>query len=368
MRPREVAREALRNLWAGVGHSLIWMGATALLLGGLVVFDARQLVQANLNIDRWRSSGASVMVAYAAGSIDGNACERLGRVPGITGAGAMRLVKDGPRLPALPLGSPTFAEATPGFVWLIAHGPGGSRAADAAPAASLAEGGLLLSEPLANTVGRGPGSTLATTDGPARVAGAFAAPRDGRQTPLEYAALAQVPAVGRFDYCWAEVWPPNPAVAALVRSVADPQQVKAELTVGQLNPTLGANLDALALYRDRITHGVAALAAFAGLILGLASIRTRRVELASALHAGVTPAAQRGQVLMEAAAWGGVGSMLAAVTGWIALEIGNPVRASYGAAAVASCVIAGFVGVAVGVLVGLAMTREKYLFRYFKNR
>lgn len=368
MQPREVAREALRNLWAGVGRPLVWMGAAALLLGSLAVFDARQLVQANVTLDTWRSAGASVVVAYAAGGIDGNTCERLGHVAGITDAGAMRLVEDGPQLPALPLGSPTFAEATPGFARLIANRASGSRTPDAATAASLAEGGLLLSEPLAAAVGRGPGSTLATTQGPARVAGAFASPRDGRQSPLDYAAVAQVPADGLFDYCWAEVWPPSPVVAALVRSVGDPKQPELELAVGQLNPTLGTDLDALALYRDRTTYGVTALAAFLGVILGVASVRTRRIEMASALHAGVTPAAQRAQVLIEATVWGGIGSVLAAAAGWIALATGNPMPASYGAAPVMSCVAAGLVGIVVGSMVGLAMTREEHLFRYFKNR
>src|SRR5690606_16915969 len=302
--PREVLGEALRNLWTGVGRPLALAGAFALLVGGISFFDARVLVDANQKVAAWRDSGASITIVHAERSIDGAACDALAGVAGISGAGAGRTRPDGLPLPALPLGSPTFAEVTPGFARLIATAASGSATPGAATRDSLDQGGLLLSEALAKTLDRGPGTDLDTGHGRARVAGAYATPDDGRLTTLGYAALAQVPANGLFDYCWVEIWPPDPATAALARAAVAAERVSdVDVSVGQLNPTHGDHLDALALYQERPTRFAPVAAVAAGLLLGLVGVRLRRLEIASAMHAGVTRRALRAQLGIETSVW-----------------------------------------------------------------
>lgn len=369
MHSREVISEAWRNLWTGVTHALVLAAAFALGIGGLVAFDVRAIVDANAFLDRWRDSGASVMVLDAPGAVDGAACEALQQVDGITAAGAGRITStEQLPLPTLPLAAPVYAEVTPGFARLVATSASGARTAHAATADSLAAGGLLLSDSLAETVDRGPGTRLATDLGDALVAGAYATPDDGRSSRLGYAALAQVPAQGRFDFCWAEVWPPDPFLTNLLYSVVSPTQPDAEPKTGQLNPTLGTGLRAHALYDLRGTRLMPVAVAIVAWILGFMSARLRRLEIASALNAGVTHRAMSLQFTVETGVWAVCGVLLASPWIWFAAHAGNPLPAAPILPLAVAGLVSGVAGAIVGTLTSLAITREEHLFRYFKNR
>jgi hypothetical protein len=256
---------------------------------------------------------------YAPAGIDGAACEALAGTAGITASGASRLRETNLSLPALPLGAPSYAEVTPGFARLIATAAGGSQTPYAATPEYLARGGLLLADSLAATLDRGPGTTLATGEGEALVAGAYATPDDGRQDVFSYSVLAQVPAEGRFDYCWAEVWPPDSTSASLLLlTVADVSQPDVELRVDQLNARFGTELDPAALYRHRITRFTPVVVAVAGLLLGRVGVRLRRLEFASAMHAGVSRRALLFQVTVE------TGSGWSSGSSWPLRRSGSP--------------------------------------------
>lgn len=368
MRPREILSEAMRDVWTGVARPLLLAGIFALLVGGIVVLDVRVLVGANDQLEQWRGSGAAIVIAYAEGAINGAACEGLAETGGITGVGAVRTVEDGLPLPTLPLATPAYAEVTPGFAQLIATAAGGSDTPRAATPESLARGGLLLSDSLAATLDRGPSTTLATADGSATVAGAYATADDGRQRTFAYAALAQVPAEGLFDYCWAEVWPPDPTTASLLRAVVDANQPEVQVKLAQLNPRHGTDLDALGLYRNRTSRYAPVTAAIAGLIFGFISIRMRRLELASALHAGVSRRAQAAQLCIETATWLLVGLTISAPLIWFAAHLGNPLAAVATVPPIAAGLCSAVVATFAGTLLGLQLTREAQLFTYFKNR
>jgi hypothetical protein len=368
MHPREILSEALRNLWTGVTRPLLLAGVFALLVGGIVILDVRVLVGANNQVEQWRGAGAAITIAYAEGAIDGAACEALAGTPGVTGVGAVRTVKQGLALPALPFATPGYAEATPGFARLIATAAEGSRTPRAATPESLARGGLLLSDSLATTVDRGPGTTLATAHGTATVAGAFATPDDGRQRSFSYAALGQVPADGLFDSCWAEVWPPDSTTASLLRAVVDANQVDAQVKLAQFNPKLGTDLDAAGLYQNRTSRYAPVAAAVAGLLLGFISVRLRRLELASVLHAGVTRAALVAQVCIETVGWLVAGLTISGPLIWFAVHLDNPLPASATVAPVLAGLVYAVVAAFAGALLALQLTREAHLFTYFKNR
>jgi hypothetical protein len=368
MRPREILSEAFRNVWTGVSRPLILALAFALLVGGMVILDLRTVVGVNRQITQWRASGASVTVVYAPGGIDGAACEALAGAAGIVASGATRQREHNLSLPALPLGAPSYVEVTPGFARLIATAAGGSQTPYAATPEYLARGGLLLADSLAATLNRGPGSTLVTGEGEALVAGAYATPDDGRQNLFSYSVLAQVPAEGRFDYCWAEVWPPDSTAASLLLTVADVNQPEVELRVDQFNARFGTELDPAALYRDRVTRFTPAVVALAGLLLGLVGVRLRRLEFASALHAGVSRPALALQVTIETGVWLALGLVLAAPAVWFAAYSGNSLPAGPWAAPTGVAAAFAVAGTLTGVVIGLALTREEHLFRYFKNR
>ena len=369
MHPHEVISEAWRNLWTGVSRPLALAVAFAVGIGGLVAFDARAIVDANAFLVRWRDSGASVIVLDAPGAVDGAACEALQQVNGIVAAGAGRIAStEQLPLPALPLGAPAYVEVTPGFARLIATSASGARTAHAATADSLARGGLLLSDALAEAVDRKPGTRLATDLGDAQVAGAYATPDDGRSTRLGYAALAQVPAQGLFDFCWADVSPPDPFLPNLLYSVVSPTQTEAEPKIGQLNATLGSRLRAHALYDQRAIRFMPIVVAIVAWMLGFISARLRRLEFASALHAGVTHGALSLQLTVETGVWAVCGVLLASPWVWFAAHAGNPLPATPILPLAVSGLVTGVAGAIVGTLTSLAITREENLFRYFKNR
>lgn len=102
--------------------------------------------------------------------------------------------------------------------------------------------------------------------------------------------------------------------------------------------------------------------------LGFAAVRTRRLELAGALHVGVGPIALLGTQLTQTLAWlvaaGGLLApvMLVAVGEVAAAE--RPGLLELATPPVAGALVAVMLGVAAGVLV----TRERHLFDYFKSR
>lgn len=371
MRARSIASEAWRNLLSGTSAAallsiVLFMGLTA-----LTVLDARTIVQNNQDIARWRGVGASIVTLSAPASVDGAACEALSSSSHITAVGAGRTVPDGLAITALPSAPPPLWEVTPGLATLLTTRAQGwpAPALPAFGATSAGNGGLLLSQSLFETLGRGPGGLVDTADGPATVIGLFPVPDDGRVNNLSYAVLTQVPAIGRFDFCWAEVWPPDPATTEALRAVIAPgTPPDSHVTIQQFNPSLGATVDPIARYKQRLTRSAPTAAALFGLAIGFVAVRRRRLELASALHAGVTRVAMTAQLMLETLGWT-VGTVLLAgpFVCW-AVTTDNPYPVGPGLSAAAITILAGVLGAWAGTLVGLSVTHEANLFRYFKTR
>jgi hypothetical protein len=370
MRLGDVVGEALRNVWYGVTRPLVLAAIWALIVGGIAVLDLHVLVDINSDLVRWRQAGAAVVVIKAPGAIDGAACEALSSATGIPYSGAGRTIPDGLALPALPLGTPTLIEVTPGLARLVTATARGSDADAEAAAVPRDDGGILLSDSLASVVGRGPGTSLATAQGPANVVAVFPTPEDGRDTLFSYAALAQVPASGRFDYCWAEVWPPDATTTHLVlTTIAPTADIGAEsISVGQLNSTFGATTDAQDAYGHRPTSSAPLVGCVAGLLIGYVGVRLRRLELASALHARVSRRAQLIQVQLETMLWLAVAVIGTAPAVVAAAVVDNPLGVLPVLAPAGLTILAGLVASMIGVGLGLSVTRERHLFVYFNQR
>jgi hypothetical protein len=286
---------------------------------------------------------------------DPAACERLGTVPGVRSAGALRPA-DAVVLLAM-TGNPIQAYAvTPGLIDVL----GGDRAAPA---------GAWLPADLARTLGVRPGQQLATTAGTLTVAGVYDYPDDGRDSRLTYAALLPEPAAGIFDECWADVWPVSEFRESLLHTALTVDTASTDpVTIGQLNTSRGTRFDGADAFTGRPTRYALPACLLAGLVLGFVAIRLRRLEVAAALHLGESRRAVLATLLLETAVWSLTAVLLAACALVFGVLANNPgpaldvylidVRGPVLAAA----------GALIGALVACFTIQERHLFAYFKNR
>ncbi|MDR1214371.1 MAG: hypothetical protein LBK54_09880 [Propionibacteriaceae bacterium] len=382
MRSREVWREAGRNLASGTTRGLIGLVVLAVGLGLLVWLQTSGLADLARQADAFRRAGAAIQVVSAPGRIDGAQCDALASHPAVAAAGALRPAAD-LRLAVLPSTTVAAFEATWGLAQVLGvqplgavtqptGSPGGDpTVGDSGTAVdSRRAGGVWLAQDLAATLGPNDQMTLLTGD-QVTVAGVFPYPSDGRAPTLSFALVAPVPAQGVFDACWVELWPETdlaadwltwPVLSGPVGAQSAPAQAQ------QLNTGLGLRFGAADRLAGLPLRPLAAASLAFGAGLGFVLIRTRRLELASALHAGQSRAALIGQVLIETAGW--LLPAVALLLAWSAGTAGwdNPSlrRTAFWAGARSVGLAATGLLLAAGLTAG--WTKERHLFRYFKNR
>lgn len=353
MRLRAILREALRNVATGSAASrrmAIIAAATVSLLAGADLSATQQLAA---RADEFVRSGASISIVTALDRVDGTRCDRLAELPGVSAAGAVRST---PRqlAPTVLRRSPIpVSDVSPGFTAVIG--------------AATRTAGVLLGPEATEALGPAASDRLATTSGVVRVGGDYPYPEDGRRPGLAYAALAPVLADQPFDECWIDARPAQDMTAALLSTVLLAGDQHDPPVIAQLNVTLGATFNGPALFAERVTRFAGPCAALAGLVLGFAGVRSRRLVLASALHAGATHSDLKGIVAGETVAWGVASAALAmpvVVMIGVTLGSGGGVASAIGIPMMCSLWLAGLVGALSGVLT----IRERHLFRYFKDR
>lgn len=362
MRARSVVSEAARNLATGTTRAAGLALVFAAVVGALAVADVRAAVDVLRGAAQYRASGSAVQVVTVAEGVDGARCHALSQATGVVAAGALRQ-GDPVRALAMPSARLTVWEATPGVVDVLGQVGAEPWATDAGPVGP----GLWFSRDLAETLGARPGREVATSAGTAVTAGVFSWPDDGRARTLGYAALAPVAPTGVFDQCWIQVWPADADAAALLNLALDPAKA-GDATVSRLNGAHGSAYDTEALLARRPTALAPVAAVVTGLALGYLAVRTRRLELASALHARVPTPHLAWQHALEVLAWVAAGAAVAAAAVAFAATGGNPDPAGWAFLLGARTLLAGGAAVLLGALIGVATTRERHLFRYFKNR
>ncbi|MFV0407790.1 MAG: hypothetical protein ACK5LN_13385 [Propioniciclava sp.] len=356
MRIRSILSEAWRNTISGTSRALLLtliLGVVAGALAWLDLSTARGLVE---RAQEFQKSGASIAVVEAPGRIDGVACESLNQIPTVRAAGAIR-VADRLTLPVLPDQQLPTHDVTTGFPEILGITVQGS--------------GVVLPETLAETLGASVGEPLQLGSATTTVAGIYAYPDDGRKAGYSYTALAPVPSSGsNFDECWVDAWPPTSQLRGLLSATAitvDPTKDE-PTTIGQLNTRLGATFDGPGQFRSRITVWAPVAALLAGIAVGYGSIRTRRLELSAAQHAGVSGSAQLLQLLLESMVWAIAAGILTipvlvlAANG-LAWADARPL-AALGALSPLGAVLGSLAGTALGA----ARIRERDLFKHFKDR
>ncbi|MFD7025046.1 hypothetical protein [Promicromonospora sukumoe] len=309
----------------------------------------------------YQRAGAAVQVLDAAGQVNGATCEGLAAADGIDSAGAIRTA-DAEQFLALPSSRQTVWEVTPGLLDVL------SASTPIISGSGVTGVGAWLSQDLADSLDAQPQDGLKTANSPAAVpvSGVYEWPDDGRDRVLGYSVLAPVPAAGTFDRCMAVIWPPDETTTGLLYTALDGSSDQVEQY--QLNSTLGDNIDAPRLLEDRLTRPAPMVAAAAGLLVGYAAVRWRRLELAAALHARVSkPDLAWSQSLQSVVCSLAAALVLAAVTAWTA-QIGNPDPGLETWYIGLRTVAAGTITPIIGALVGVLATKERHLFRYFKER
>jgi hypothetical protein len=327
------------------------------LLGILLVADAWNIVSEIHQVEDFRNAGGSVIVLTAPHMIDGASCDRLRNLPGIRASGAVVQLANGLEVPALPDAEiPTFA-ATPGIAEIV-------------KGRSSGPGGIILSQELAEQLVVGPGDSITTNSGLARVSQVFPYPSDGRLPILEYAALMPSTSAGTFDSCWADIWPPDSEKAALLRTAIVPSvtAVDNSIELRQLNSTVAPTAIGYPAYEARVTAAAGSAGVVLSWMLGSGVVWLRRLEIASALHAGVKKGALLVQVALEMLA----GLLPGAILTFPAIAVTTrSVGATDRIAIWEGALLLALLSLASGVIGGLASVisiRESSLFRYFKER
>lgn len=358
IRIREILQEAWRNTATGTARPLLAIAVFATVIGTLGIIQARGVVDITTQAQRWRAAGASIMVVALDGQIDGAQCDALSTMPGIAAAGALRQAQP-VHLAAMPSTPLQTFQATPGLATVLRV----ERLTDTGV-------GIWLADDLSQNTGT---AQLQDTHGnQIEVAGTYAYPSDGRVPTLAYTAISPTPAAGRFDACWVELWPESDQARSLltlpVVSTLGPDGKPLTPQVQQLNTSLGARFGAADRLATLPTWPLTTAAALTTAALAVALLRSRRIELAAALHAGVDTPSLALQTAAECLIWTGAALPLLGVSFWWAATQGNPDppwSALY--PAIRTALVASLAALLTTVLTTV-LTRERHLFRYFKAR
>ncbi|MCJ1703084.1 hypothetical protein [Rathayibacter sp. VKM Ac-2926] len=358
MRFSSLVREAWRNVSTGTSRALLLCACVLLIAVPIQIADLAVTRQHVREAEAYQRAGASVQTLAAPGRIDGEACAALAGSATVRAAGAVRTATSDLVTAVLPRSPIPLFEVTAGVPEILR-------------AAAVPGTGVVLGPEAADAVGRGDDLALAG-GGSVAVRGRYDYPDDGRRRGFGYAALAGAPAGERpFDECWIDAWPQSESVRALLLTTVllgesapdDPAPVLAPL-----NSRLGAAFDGGARNADRVTLAAGPLAGLLVLAACWAVTGLRRVELASALHSRVHRVELLAVLLLESLAWLiPVGSAGLAVALFFS-STGPPVDAAATLIQGLRTPAVAVLGAATGVLLGVLTTRERHLFRYFKNR
>lgn len=358
-----VFSEAWRNLASGTTRGVLFSLVYACAISGACILDLLSVTGILTEQREFREAGANIQVVSGAGGISADHCLSLSGIPGVSGAMVLRPSPSSFALSVLPSNPPALYEVSGD----LDHFFPSLRPVDSkAPS----QEGVLLSTSLAEKLGAHANSVLAFHGGSVVVRDVFPWPQDGRASMLDGAAVAEVPASGRFDECWVDVWPPGNSTRALLLVATIPESdVAKPPNIGQLNPSLGPGKDTTALLASRVTNVVRYAAVAIAFGLGLVSTLVRRVEIASSLHAGARRAQLAIQLALEATAWSAVAALAATAT---LLVIAKRLTTADDMPSVMEMQLttqfAATAATVLGAIAGVALVRAKSLFRYIKDR
>jgi hypothetical protein len=356
MRAQAIWAEAWANLTSGTTRAALLAIVFILTIGGIAAVDARTILNITAQAHHFRTSGAATHVLRNTDRINARHCEALGATTAFTGTGALR-TGSLLRILSMPDTQLNTWEVTPGVLAMLPT-----------IAETLHDGsdGVWLSDDLAGTLGVTLGARLTTPTGDSRVAGIYRWADDGRARDLGFTMLIPTPAQGRFDACWATIWPQNQAAAGLLHTTRIGDDTHFDLS--QLNPRLGATIDTNTTFNTRITRHASAATLLLGAAIGWTSIRLRRLEVASNLHARVRKTDLIAQHLIEAAGYFFPAAIISVAAIALMTAAENQAVTHTITSITANHILAAASGTLIAIIIAVATCREKHLFNLFKSR
>lgn len=354
MRIRGIASEATRNVLTGTTRVPLLALLLALTAGLAAGADVASIHALQNQARAYITGGGATRMLVAEDSVDQDRCEALAGYRNVQAAGALRQAEDLPLEALAGAGFPAY-EVTPGFGHLLD--------------VEATAGGVWIAEPLADSLGVTAGSTVTTDGRDFKVAGVFAYPDDGRDARLGYAIVMPTEGEGVFDECWMRSWPQSTDDEGLLRHALTYEAGPGtEVSLTQLNRSMGSTFAGATMFAERITRWAPAVAAAAGMLIGFAAVRARRLEYASALHAGQSRGGMTSTAVLEAAVWSLFGAVLAGAAIYLTAGILAPEDMAAVITAMTPSLAVTVGGALVGVLAGTLTVREADLFRLFKER
>ncbi len=356
--------EAWRNVISGTTRAFLLAAVFAMVIGSLSCAQAAMAVDFIRDAVRFRDSGGAVHIIALPGGVDAAQCDALVSKSGVPASGALRAGPD-ITLAVTPSRKRATLESSPGFRRLL-----GLTGGESLPSTR----GVWVDRGLAADIGLMIPGRVRLRDGTdAAVAGIFESPDDGRDPVLRGKIISPVVSPMPFDECWVEIWPESDATAVvqflpLLRQDRGPTDDAASPQLRQFNPSAGVRFDGVATFRALPLRPITWAAGLFGLVIGIASVRVRRLELAGALHAGVAKRALALQLALEVGGWLTVAIIPTVTAILVAARWDNPANWWPAFAPGLDSVLLASVTTLVGTLLGLGLTKEKHLFRYFKNR
>jgi hypothetical protein len=354
VRLSSVLSEARRDIATGTTRAAAFALLLAASSGLAAVADVSAVAALTRDAIGYVAGGGATRVLALEAGVDGEICDALPGHADVLASGAMR---PGPDLAVTTLPGATLAsyEVTPGFAALVASSDG--------------RAGAWISPALAERLGATPGTQLDTDHGPLLVAGVFPWPPDGRDSRLVTAVLVPGDTTRPFDECWATAWPQGDTTDHLLRTaVSASAGPNAPVSLGRLNASLGSVPADGDVWSERLTRRAAAVAATAGAVLGVLSVRRRRLELSGARQAGQTRAALLAVVVTETAVWSACGALLATGIGCVSLFLGTGSVVDDPLPLAAAAPLAGAAAAVLAAATTTLSVRRRDLVRWFKDR
>jgi hypothetical protein len=131
---------------------------------------------------------------------------------------------------------------------------------------------------------------------------------------------------------------------------------------------MGISFDASEAVRSRATRLSPLAGAGLGMIIGFSGAFGRRLEMASALHAGVSRRALMAVLLIESGLWLTISGIVSLAVGVLtSRQLGDDLRTTLAFSSF-QVVLAVLLGGFAGTCTAFAAIRENQLFTYFKTR